>query len=192
MADDKEKKEDAKDEAKAEGAAEGAEGGEGGEAAEGGKKKLSKKMMIIMAAGALVVLLGGGGAAFFFLHKSGGDDAAKTAAAAAGASGDQQGHPVYFPLGDLLVNLSGEGKHPNFLKVKISLELADEKDVPLMDAIKPRIVDNFQVYLRELRIGDLRGSAGMYRLREELLMRVTEAAQPVRVRDVLFQEMLVQ
>ena len=39
---------------------------------------------------------------------------------------------------------------------------------------------------------DLRGSAGMYRLREELLMRVTEAAQPVRVHDVLFQEMLVQ
>jgi flagellar FliL protein len=39
---------------------------------------------------------------------------------------------------------------------------------------------------------DLRGSAGMYRLREELLMRVTEAAQPIRVRDVLFQEMLVQ
>jgi len=29
-------------------------------------------------------------------------------------------------------------------------------------------------------------------LREELLLRVTEAAQPVRVRDVLFQEMLVQ
>ena len=92
----------------------------------------------------------------------------------------------------MIVNLSGEGKHPNFLKVKISLELADEKDLPLMDTLKPRIVDSFQVYLRELRIEDLRGSAGLYRLREELLMRVTEAAQPVRVRDVLFQEMLVQ
>ncbi len=64
--------------------------------------------------------------------------------------------------------------------------------MPIIESIKPRIVDNFEVYLRELRIDDLRGSAGMYRLREELLMRVTEAAQPVRVRDVLFQEMLVQ
>ncbi len=170
--------------------AEGAEG-ENAETGEGaGKKKLSKKIIILAAVGAFVVLAGGGGAAFFFMHKSGGDEAAK-AAEQANASADKA-KPVYYSLGDLLVNLSGEGKHPNFLKVKISLELADEKDLPLMDAIKPRIVDNFQVYLRELRIEDLRGSAGMYRLREELLMRVTEAAQPVRVHDVLFQEMLVQ
>ncbi len=147
-------------------------------------------MMILAAAGGLLVLVLGGGAAFFFMHKSS-DDAQKAVQQQAQADAEKS-KPVYFSLGDLLVNLSGEGKHPNFLKVKISLELADEKDLPLMEAIKPRIVDNFQVYLRELRIEDLRGSAGMYRLREELLMRVTEAAQPVRVRDVLFQEMLVQ
>jgi flagellar FliL protein len=178
VAEDKNEKEDEKPEGAAE-----------GDAAEGGKKKPSKKIIILAAVGALVVLAGGGGAAFFFMHKHN-DDAAKAGEQA--ASADQKGKPVYFALGDLLVNLSGEGKHPNFLKVKISLELADEKDLPLMEAIKPRIIDNFQVYLRELRIEDLRGSAGMYRLREELLMRVTEAAQPVRVHDVLFQEMLVQ
>jgi flagellar FliL protein len=175
-------------EAKAEGGAgaEGAEGGEGGEAAaEAPKGKFGKKKIIIIAAAAVLVLAGGGGAAFFFLH--GKSDKPDQPAAAA-----EDAKPVYFSLGDLLVNLSGEGKHPNFLKVKITLELTDEKDVPLMENIKPRIMDNFQVYLRELRIEDLRGSAGMYRLREELLTRVTEAAQPIRVRDVLFQEMLVQ
>jgi flagellar FliL protein len=184
-----EKKDEEKDGAKpAEG--ESAEGGAAeGEAAP--KKGPSKKLIIIIAAGAAFVLLAGGGAAFFLMH---GKEEAPTAeqAKAAAAAADEKSKPVYFSLGDLLVNLSGEGKHPNFLKVKISLELADEKDVPLMEAIKPRIVDNFQVYLRELRIEDLRGSAGMYRLREELLARVTEAAQPVRVKDVLFQEMLVQ
>jgi len=56
----------------------------------------------------------------------------------------------------------------------------------------PRILDNFQVYLRELRLDDLKGSAGMYRLREELLLRVNAAVQPVQVKDVLFREMLVQ
>ncbi|MFX9073467.1 flagellar basal body-associated FliL family protein, partial [Acinetobacter baumannii] len=56
----------------------------------------------------------------------------------------------------------------------------------------PRIIDNFQVYLRELRLDDLKGSAGMYRLREELLLRVNMAAQPVKIKDVLFKEMLVQ
>ena len=154
---------------------------------EGTKKKGKKKLVMIVAIITLVVLAGGGGAAFFFLHKTEQTEAEKQQAEA-----DKKGAPVYYSLGDQLVNLSGEGKHPNFLKVKISLELADEKDLPLMDAIKPRIIDNFQVYLRELRIEDLRGSAGMYRLREELLMRVTEAAAPVRIRDVLFQEMLVQ
>lgn len=168
-----------------------AAGGEGAEGEAAPKKGLSKKLIIMIAAGIAVVLGAGGGSAFFFLHGSG--EAAKTGdQAKTAAQTDDGGKPIYFSLGDLLVNLSGEGKHPNFLKVKISLELTDEKDVPLMEAIKPRIIDNFQVYLRELRIEDLRGSAGMYRLREELLTRVTEAAQPVRVRDVLFQEMLVQ
>jgi flagellar FliL protein len=183
VAEDKAKKEEEKDGEKAE----GAEGAAEGEA--GGKKKLGKKTVIMMAAGGAVLMLALGGGAFFFFHSKSADDAAK---ATAQAAEEAKAKIVYYPLGDLLVNLSGEGKHPNFLKVKISLELADEKDVPLMDSIKPRVIDNFQVYLRELRIEDLRGSAGMYRLREELLMRVTEAAQPVRVRDVLFQEMLVQ
>ncbi|MDE2029318.1 MAG: flagellar basal body-associated FliL family protein [Alphaproteobacteria bacterium] len=144
--------------------------------------------MIIIGAVVAVLILGGGGAGYYFMSKGAAAAAGKAAAAAAA----DQGKPVYYSLGDMIVNLAGGGKHPHYLKVKVVLELASAKDVPLIKAIQPRIVDNFQVYLRELRIEDLRGSAGMYRLREELLMRVTEAAQPVRVRDVLFQEMLVQ
>jgi len=167
-----------------EGAAEGDAAAEEESKAKAGKKK---KMIIIIGALVGVLLLGGGGAGYYFMTKK--VDADKEAAAAAA---DAKAKTVYYSLGDMIVNLSGEGKHPNYLKVKVSLELADEKDLPMMETIKPRIIDNFQVYLRELRIEDLRGSAGMYRLREELLMRVTEAAQPIRVRDVLFQEMLVQ
>lgn len=201
MADDKEKKEDkakakGKDEAEEKKPAEGAEGQEGEAAPEGGdelegKKKLSKKKLIIIGAAGLLALLLGGGAATFFLMQ-GGEKHEEQKQAEHAAEAEKAAKPVYYPLGDLLVNLSGEGKHPNYLKIKVSLELTDEKDVPTLDAIKPRIIDNFQVYLRELRIDDLRGSAGIYRLREELLMRVTEAAQPVRIKDVLFQEMLVQ
>lgn len=157
-----------------------------GETAGEGKKKLSKKMLIIIAAAAFLVL-GSGGAAFFFM---GGDNKKENTSQSDRSS--EEGKPVYLALGDILVNLSGEGKRPNFLKISVSLELADEKDKAAIEAIKPRVLDEFQVYLRELRIEDLRGSAGLYRLREELLLRVTEAAQPVRVRDVLFQEMLVQ
>lgn len=168
------------------------------------------KMKILIAVGALLLLVGGGAGGYFLSHSGAPkEDAAEATDAhgekpkaeaktdahgkpAEGGEGAATGAPVFLSLGDILVNLSGDGKRPNFLKIKISLDLADDKDKAAVEALKPRIVDNFQVYLRELRIEDLRGSAGLQRLREELLLRVSEITAPVRVREVLFQEMLVQ
>lgn len=197
MADEEKDDEEKKDGAATEGEAGGDENGLN-------PPKKSKKMLLIgIAAG--VLLLGGGGAGLFFSGILGGDKTAKpettTAATAATetaapaeekAGGEGLGKPVFFSLGDILVNLVGDGKRPNFLKIKVSLELASEKDQKDLEQLKPRIIDNFQVYLRELRVEDLRGSAGLYRLREELLLRVTEAVKPIRVKDVLFEEILVQ
>jgi flagellar protein FliL len=76
--------------------------------------------------------------------------------------------------------------------MSVSLELDSAADLPKLQAVLPRIIDNFQVYLRELRVEDLKGSAGMYRLREELLLRVNAAVAPAKINDVLFKEMLVQ
>jgi flagellar FliL protein len=90
------------------------------------------------------------------------------------------------------VNLDSAGKQPRFLKVAISIELSKPEDVEAIKKLLPRVVDQFQVFLRGLRIEDMRGSVGVYRLRQELLQRVTEAAQPIQVRDVLFREFLVQ
>jgi flagellar protein FliL len=56
----------------------------------------------------------------------------------------------------------------------------------------PRVVDQFQSYLRELRVDDLHGSAGVLRLKEELLRRINVAAAPYPVKDVLLKEMIVQ
>lgn len=103
-----------------------------------------------------------------------------------------EGGPIFFDMGEVVVNLQTDGKRQVFLKLVIQLELEAEEDKATIEKIKPRIIDNFQTYLRELRLDDLRGSAGLYRLREELLFRVTEAAQPVKVKDVLIQQMLVQ
>ncbi len=100
---------------------------------------------------------------------------------------------VFFDLPDFLVNLNSVGnRKANFLKLSVSLQLESAEDTARVSAMMPRIVDNFQIYLRELRIEDLRGSDGIYRLREELLARVNAAVAPVKVTDVLFKEMLVQ
>ncbi len=99
---------------------------------------------------------------------------------------------VFYDMPDLLVNLNGSGKRVSFLKMRVSLELADAKDQAAIQKLAPRVIDSFQVYLRELRADDLRGSAGITRLKEELLRRVNAAVEPAKVRDVLFREMLVQ
>ncbi len=99
---------------------------------------------------------------------------------------------VFYDLPDMLVNLSSTNRKTHYLRISVSLELEDSDDISILEAVLPRVVDNFQVYLRELRVEDLRGSAGLYRLREELLKRVSAAAAPAKINDVLFKEMLIQ
>jgi flagellar FliL protein len=65
----------------------------------------------------------------------------------------------------------------------------------MMVEIQPRmakVIDAFQVYLRELRKSDLEGSAGIYRLKEELRRRINVAIFPAQVENILFREILVQ
>ncbi|MAF68393.1 MAG: flagellar basal body protein FliL [Micavibrio sp.] len=98
---------------------------------------------------------------------------------------------TFLPIPDMIVNLSSPDGKPRYLRLSVQLELNSEEDVVAVQAILPRVIDQFQTYLRELRISDLRGSKGIYRLQTELLARVN-AASPVEVRDVLFQEILIQ
>jgi flagellar FliL protein len=139
----------------------------------------------------LLLLIGGGaGAHFAGLTKSllgGGDHDAPQEAKV-----EPPKPAVFYNVPEMLVNLNSAGRRPSYLKISISLELGNPTDVTRIEQVMPRIIDNFQTYLRELRVDDLRGSAGLYRLREELLARVNLAAQPARVNDVLFKEMLVQ
>jgi flagellar FliL protein len=173
------------------------EGGEEGAPADGAepkKKLLSGKMLIIIGA-AVVLLLGGGAGAYFFLfsHKKPPEEQAD---AGHQAEPEQPAGPqkiVYYNMPDLLVNLNaGAGRRTSFLKLTLSVELKSVDDAGVFEANLPRIVDNFQIYLRELRPEDLRGSSGFLKLREELLTRVQLAAAPARVNDLLFKEMLVQ
>ena len=94
---------------------------------------------------------------------------------------------------DLLINLKASDKgRGSFLKLSVILEVEGEANIAVLNTLKPRIVDQFQVYLRELRVEDLQGSAGIHRLREELLSRANQISAPLKVRDVLFKDVLVQ
>ena len=80
----------------------------------------------------------------------------------------------------------------SFVKLRARIELARPEDVAVAQAGMPRLLDLFQTYLREMRPEELRGSAGTWRLREELIARANIAIAPARVTDVLFTEMLIQ
>ncbi len=180
-------------------------GGEDAAAEDGGAKakpKIPKKTLIIAGAAGggvllvviivLVLMLTG----VFGGKKEEAPEAAVPTISAAGGHGKKDearsGEAVFYDLGEMVVNLASDGKRRTFLKLVVQLELESTSDKDAIEALKPRIVDNFQTYLRELRVDDLKGSAGLYRLREELLFRVTEAVYPIKIRDVLFQQMLVQ
>ena len=100
--------------------------------------------------------------------------------------------PVFLDLPDLIANLNVGQRRSAFIKLKAKLELARAEDEPVVAAAMPRLQDMFTTYLREMRPEELRGSAGTYRLREELIARANIAAAPARVVDVLFSEMLIQ
>ncbi len=100
--------------------------------------------------------------------------------------------PVFLELPEMVTNLNGNPRRPNFVKLRARVELARAEDLPVAQAAMPRLQDLFQTYLRETRPEELRGSAGTYRLREELLARGNLAVAPARITDVLFTEMLVQ
>jgi flagellar FliL protein len=160
------------------------EGAEGGAPAK--KKGIPLRLLIIGGAGLLVLLVAAAGLYFFVFAGKATPDAGKEHAAAAPET-------FIFNLPSMTVNLNDDGATGDqFLKLTVALEVSDES---VMKEIQPRmakVVDAFQVYLRELRKSDLEGSEGIYRLKEELRRRINVAIFPAQVDAILFKEILVQ
>ena len=162
-----------------------AEGGAAADAGEGAPSKKGKLKLIIAAAGFLVII-GGGIGGWMLMSRGHGDD--KKLAETAPAK-----PPSYVDVPEIMVNLvSLPGERVQYLKVKLVLEVKEEKQVEAIKPSMPRVSDIFQTYMRELRAGDLNGSAGLFRLKEELTRRVNAAVAPQQVSAVLFKEIVVQ
>ena len=162
-------------------------------------KRKGKKLIVGVAL--LLLLGGGGGAAWFFgLIPGLGGKHAETAEASGHGHGD--GHaaaevhaaakPVFVDMPDIVANLNSTGRRSSYIKLRSKLEVANAADAKALQEAMPRLQDLFTTYLREVRPEELRGSAGTWRLREELMVRAGLAAPPAKVSDVLFVELLLQ
>jgi flagellar FliL protein len=193
---------------------------EGAEGAEAPKKKLAgKKLVLFVILPAILVLGAGGGAAALLLSgpkaqadahgeeaktkdkkekaKKGGKDKGGHGGAAGeegeGAIVITEGEGVYFvALPEMLVNIASTDGQPALLKLQLTLEAADEDVLHALEPELPRIQDQFQSFLRELRTDDMAGSGGAHRVRAELMRRVNLVIAPARINAVLIEEMLIQ
>lgn len=150
------------------------------------RKKMSGKKMVLFILLPLILFGAGGAAAWFLLFQ--GEEHPEGEVAEA-----EPAHPpVYFDMDELTVNLSSTGKRTSYLKLKLTLELDKPEDQEALPNVLPRVEDQFQVYLRGVRVEDIQGSDGLQRLREELLLRARKAAAPTEIKDILFKVVQVQ
>jgi flagellar FliL protein len=192
------------------------EGGEGGEGGPKPKKKMSGKTLILFVILPAILVLGaGGGAAYFLFFKGGNAEQHAEAEAGHGKAKGGGGHGgegeaaeavpgpngtmitygegvVFVAMPEMLVNITAADGRPAYLKLKLTIEAPDDETVTALTEHVPRVNDQFNGFLRELRTDDLSGSAGAYRLRLELLRRVNLVIAPSQINAVLIEEMLVQ
>ena len=151
------------------------------------KRRFAGRTLVLFIALPLVLLIGGGMAMVVFdpFDLFSGDPVVTVK--------DEAPKPVvFFEMPDMLVNLSHKDKRSHYLKLKVALEMSDRETRKAIQPMLPRIMDIFQIYLRELRSEDLEGSAGVYRLKEELLRRINLVLNPRKIDRILFKEMIVQ
>jgi flagellar FliL protein len=145
-------------------------------------KRSKKKLLIILAAALLVLGAGGGFGAYMFLRGGAPADGAP-------AEVVDSSPPVFYDMPEIVIRLDG-GQGP-YLKLATVLDLAPEHTPDDIKTIEPRLLDMMQTYLIELKPDDIKGTAGMYRVRQELLRRVNDLV-PGSTKDILFKTIILQ
>lgn len=98
--------------------------------------------------------------------------------------------PIAFvPLDPLIISLSGRGSSRH-LRFAAQLEVPPDY-VAEVEAIKPRIVDVLNGYLRAVETADLEDPGALIRLRSQMLRRIQVVAGEGRVRDLLIMEFVL-
>lgn len=97
--------------------------------------------------------------------------------------------PAFVPLDPLVISL-GPNAGARHLKVVLSIE-ADPAREDAVTAVKPRVADVLNTFLRAVEVSDIAEPAAMVRLRAQMLRRVRLVAPEGSVRDLLVQEFVL-
>lgn len=158
------------------------------------KPKRSKRKLMIIGAAAAVLLAGGGGAYALAGGKADTEAAGSDHTDVPDESGGhgEGGADKFVDVPAMVVNLRSADGGSHFIKLHFML-VPGAKTTP--DALKdklPLLLDAYQPFLRELRPEDLAGSAAVFRIKEEMLVRATGTLGAGQVKDVLIQDLIQQ
>ena len=185
--------EDAGNDAEGDAEAEGADApADAQDDADGKKKPNLVKLGLMVGLPVVILLLACAGAALMFMGGDENEEAvAEAEAGAAGSDAASGDIPTYAFEDPIIVQLNAGSNQSMLLSMKISLESRDPDLGPVIDERMQRVMDQYAAFLRELTPDDLAGSAGMHRVRLELLRRSRLALGEDAVEGVLITEMLV-
>lgn len=99
---------------------------------------------------------------------------------------------AFTTLPEILLNLRNASGKSSFLKVSFVVQSPTEEVSKKVEKLKPILVDQFQEYLRGLDVEDMAGSAGLQRVRNELLIRTNNILAPDKASDILIGSFLIQ
>ena len=151
-------------------------------------KKGSKLSLLL----GLVLAAAGAGGGFFSVQSGllgGGRDQDEPEVNVASGAPIQNLDIVFVAIDPLVISLPSAGgrDHLRFAaQMEVVPAFASE-----VEAIKPRIVDVLNGYLRAVELADLEDPAALTRLRAQMLRRVQVVAGPGRVTDLLIMEFVL-
>jgi flagellar FliL protein len=145
-----------------------------------------RKRFRIIAAAVVLLLLIAGALGYYFLVMQVDDTKAE-------APEDKSAEAaIYVPAPEMIVNLRTPDGQSAFLKINFAIAAHDEAAGEMLQERMPEIRDALQPFLRELRPEDLAGSAGVFRIKEEMTRRVKDRVGPDKVDDILIQDLIQQ
>jgi len=129
--------------------------------------------------------------------KSPAKGAEKPAEKQADKGGGKKGEAVvgggagFVPVPSLVVNLR-DGNKLRYLRLSVSLELSDAAAEGVVKGKMPKITDALQMFLRTQTPDSFASVGALTTVRSEMLMRVNQIDDGIKIKSVLFQELMIQ
>ncbi len=150
------------------------------------KKRIDRRKILVFLIPAVIVIGMAVSAYYAFYSHSPSDNLAYSVATRPAENGEPEQITIFYDLPETSVSLKGDPGKDSLLKLKLNLELSRMEDIPLLEALLPKINDAILAHTVELTPEEVGNTAGLYWLKQELLYRINLITAPVKVSNLNF------